>query len=109
MRLPNESVEKALLEIEKRFSGGDLTLPKHEIVDCGAFCEVFFPHISPKNLLGDFSYRLNVASNSFVVLSRVSRIWPRRVFFPKIHSVCGQLSPSSWNRLQRRYWTGSSK
>jgi hypothetical protein len=36
-----------------------LTLPKPEIVDCGAFCEVFFFHISHENLLGDFSYRLN--------------------------------------------------
>ena len=25
-----------------------------EIVDCGAFCEVIFFCISPKNLLGDF-------------------------------------------------------
>jgi hypothetical protein len=25
-----------------------------EIVDCGAFCEVIFSCISPKNLLGDF-------------------------------------------------------
>jgi hypothetical protein len=39
--------------------GGLLTLPKHEIVACGAFCEVTFFCISPKNLLGDFFYRLN--------------------------------------------------
>jgi hypothetical protein len=38
---------------------GHLTLPKHEIVDCGAFCEVIFFCISPKNLLGDFFYSLN--------------------------------------------------
>jgi hypothetical protein len=34
--------------------GGPLTLRKHKIVDCGAFCEVIFLCISPKNLLGDF-------------------------------------------------------
>jgi hypothetical protein len=32
---------------------------KYEIVDCGAFCEVIFFCISPKNLLGDFFYSLN--------------------------------------------------
>jgi len=41
------------------FSGSLLTLPKHEIVDCGAFYEVTFFCISPKNLLGDFFYGLN--------------------------------------------------
>jgi hypothetical protein len=56
---PNESVEKAFLESENKILGGHLTLPKHEIVDCGAFCEVFFFHISHENLLGDFPYRLN--------------------------------------------------
>ena len=40
--------------------GGHLTLPKHEIVDSGAFYEVTFFCISPKNLLGDFFYSLNV-------------------------------------------------
>jgi hypothetical protein len=40
------------------FSRG-LTLPKHEIVDCGVFCEAIFFYISPKNLLEDFSYSLN--------------------------------------------------
>ena len=39
--------------------GGHLTLPRYEIVDCGAFCEVILFYISPKNLLGDFFYRLN--------------------------------------------------
>jgi hypothetical protein len=34
----NESVEKALLESENKIFGVQLTLPKHEIVDCGAFC-----------------------------------------------------------------------
>jgi hypothetical protein len=39
--------------------GGRLNLPMHEIVDCGAFCEVIFFCISPKNQIGDFFYRLN--------------------------------------------------
>lgn len=59
---PNESVGKVLLVSENKMFGGHLTLPKHEIVECGAFCEVFF-HISPKNLLGGFFYRLNVRAN----------------------------------------------
>ena len=42
------------------FGGGHLTFPKYKIVDCGAFCEVIFFCISPKNLLGDFFYSLNV-------------------------------------------------
>jgi hypothetical protein len=62
----NESVGKALLAGEDKIFGGYLTLPKHEIVDCGAFCEVFFFHISPKNLLGDFFYRLNACHHWFV-------------------------------------------
>jgi len=37
-----------------------LTLPKYEIVDCGAFYEVTFFYISPKNLLGNFFYSFNV-------------------------------------------------
>jgi len=39
---------------------GHLTLPKYEIIDCGAFFEVNFFYISPKKLLGDFFYSLNV-------------------------------------------------
>jgi hypothetical protein len=39
---------------------GLLTPPQHEIVDRGAFYEVTFFYISPKNLLGDFFYSLNV-------------------------------------------------
>ncbi len=31
-----------------------------EIVDCGAFCEVTFFSLSPKNLLGDFFDRLAI-------------------------------------------------
>jgi hypothetical protein len=31
-----------------------MTPHNYEIVDCGAFCEVIFFCISPKNLLGDF-------------------------------------------------------
>jgi hypothetical protein len=41
------------------FFGGHLTLPKYEIVDCGAFYEVIVFCISPRNLLGDFFYSLN--------------------------------------------------
>ena len=51
---PNESVGKVLLTSEDDDFGGYLTLSKHEIVDRGAFCEVIFFYISPKNLLGDF-------------------------------------------------------
>ena len=31
-----------------------MTPHKCENVDCGAFCEVIFFRLSPKNLLGDF-------------------------------------------------------
>jgi hypothetical protein len=53
--MPNESVGKVLLTSETEVFGGHLTLPKYEIVDCGAFYEVTFFCISPKNLLGNFS------------------------------------------------------
>jgi hypothetical protein len=59
----NEPVGKVLLTSENDVFGGHLTLPKYEIVDCGAFCEVIFFYISPKNLLGDFFYSLNVKDN----------------------------------------------
>jgi hypothetical protein len=36
-----------------------LTPPQHDIVDRGAFYEVTFFCISPRNLLGDFFYSLN--------------------------------------------------
>jgi hypothetical protein len=36
-----------------------MTLHNYEIVDCGAFCEVIFFCILPKNLLGDFFYSLS--------------------------------------------------
>jgi len=38
---------------------GHLTLPEHEIVDCGVFYGVTFFCISPKDLLGDFFSSLN--------------------------------------------------
>jgi hypothetical protein len=41
------------------FGGIFLALLKHEIVGCGAFCEVTFFCTSPKNLLGNFFYCLN--------------------------------------------------
>jgi hypothetical protein len=43
--------------------GGLMTPHNYEIVDWGAFCEVIFFFISPKNLLGDFfdSLAINVA------------------------------------------------
>jgi hypothetical protein len=56
---PNEPAGKVLLTSENDVFGGHLILPKHEIVDCGAFYEITFPRISPKNLLGDFFYSLN--------------------------------------------------
>jgi len=58
--LPNEPVEKVLLTSENDVFGGHLTLPKYEIVDCGAFYEITFLYISPKDLLEDFFYSLNV-------------------------------------------------
>ena len=57
----NEPVGKVLLTSETDVFRGHLTLPKYEIVDCAAFCEVIFFCISPKNLLGDFFYSLNVS------------------------------------------------
>ena len=59
----NEPVEKVLLTCESNVFGGLLTFPKHQIVDCGAFYEVTFFCISPKNLLGDFFYSLNGAAH----------------------------------------------
>jgi hypothetical protein len=56
---PNEPVGKVLLTSENDVFGGHLSLPKYKIVECGAFCEVIFFYISPKNLLGDFFYSLN--------------------------------------------------
>jgi len=56
----NEPVGKVLLASENDVFRGHLTPPKYEIVDCGAFCEVIFFCISPRNLLGDFFYSLNV-------------------------------------------------
>jgi hypothetical protein len=45
------------------FSGVTLTLPRYEIVDCDAFCEIIFFCIWLKNLLGDFFYSLNDLDN----------------------------------------------
>ena len=39
-----------------------MTPHNYEIVDCGAFCEVIFFCISPKNLLGDFFDSLSCKS-----------------------------------------------
>jgi len=58
---PNEPVGKVLWINENDVFRGHLTLPRHEIVDCSAFCEIIFFYISSKNLLGDFFYSLNVA------------------------------------------------
>ena len=54
--------------------GGHLTLPKYKIVDCGAFCEVIFFCISPKNLLGDFFYSLNVKISQSRVYRRLAAL-----------------------------------
>jgi hypothetical protein len=56
---PNEPVEKVYPYDQGKVFRGLLTPPQHEIVDCGAFYEVTFFCISPKNLLGDFIYSLN--------------------------------------------------
>ena len=58
--LPNEPVEKVLWARENDVFRGHLPLPKYKIVDCDVFCEAIFFCISPKNLLGDFFYSLNV-------------------------------------------------
>jgi len=55
----NEPVGKILLPSESDVFGGHFSLRKPEIVDCGAFYEVTFFCISPKNPLGDFFYSLN--------------------------------------------------
>jgi hypothetical protein len=47
------------LTSENDVFGGHLTLLKYKIVECGAFCEVIFFYISPKNLPGDFFYSPN--------------------------------------------------
>jgi hypothetical protein len=55
----NEPVEKTPQRSYGMISRGHLTLPNHEIVDPGAFCEVSFFCISSKDLFGDFFYSLN--------------------------------------------------
>jgi hypothetical protein len=50
----SETVEKPFSIVNGWFSGVFMTPHNYEIVDCGAFCEVIFFCISPKNLLGDF-------------------------------------------------------
>jgi hypothetical protein len=51
----NESVGKVLLTSENDVFGGHLTLPKHEIVDCGAFYEVtFFLRLAQESAWGLF-------------------------------------------------------
>jgi len=69
--LSNEAVGKVLLTSENDVFRGHLTLPKHEIVDCGAFYEVTFFYISPKNLLGDFFYSLNAKAQREPDLSAI--------------------------------------
>ena len=51
----NEPVGKVLLMSENDVFGGHLTLRNHEIVDCGAFYEVFFSTSRPRICLGTFS------------------------------------------------------
>ena len=64
--MSNESVEKPPHRDWGMVSGGHLTLRKHEIVDCRAFCEAIFFHISPQNPLENFFYSLNETAH-----------WPR--------------------------------
>jgi hypothetical protein len=54
----NEPAGKVLLTSENNVIWGHLTIPKYEIVHCGAFIEVIFFRISPKILLRDFFYSL---------------------------------------------------
>jgi hypothetical protein len=49
-----ETVEKPFSIVNGWFLGGLMTPRNYEIIDCGAFCEVIFFCISPKNLPGDF-------------------------------------------------------
>ena len=53
--LPN-GTKRALIRNNFHFASLLTNMTPHncEIVDCGAFCEVIFFCISPKNLLGDF-------------------------------------------------------
>jgi hypothetical protein len=78
----NESVGTVFLTSESDVFGGHLTLPKHEIVDCGAFCKVIFFCISPKNLLGGFFYSLNDKAHREpgLLAIRCSRLLPFKSF-----------------------------
>jgi hypothetical protein len=69
----NEPVEKPLHYNYGVIFEGLLTPPKHEIVDSGAFYEVTFFCISPKNLLGDFFYSLNAKAHRVPDLSALVR------------------------------------
>ena len=61
--LSAETVEKPFSILNGWFLGVSVTPRGCEIVDCGAFCEVIFFCISPKNQLGGFfdSLAMNVA------------------------------------------------
>ena len=60
-----ETVEKPFSIVNGWFLGVSRPLRNCEIVDCGAFCEVIFFCISPKNLLGDFFDSLAIEFNLF--------------------------------------------
>jgi hypothetical protein len=65
-----ETVEKPFSIVNGWFLRGLMTPRNYEIIDCGAFCEVIFFCISPKNLPGDFfdSLAMNVG---FLTLRKV--------------------------------------
>ncbi len=85
LAVPNEPVGKVLLTNVNDVFGGHLTPPKHEIVDCGAFYEITFFCISPKNLLRDFFYSLNAKAKGCGGFCRVPL--ERLVRRPKISSL----------------------
>src|SRR5206468_798750 len=76
---PNESVEKVLLASANKIFRGHLTLPKHGIVDSGAFCQVFFSTSNPRICLGAFSTDSTVwgsaASEASPLERRVRQSW----------------------------------
>ena len=65
-----------------------MTLHNCEIVDCGAFCEVIFFCISPKNLLGDFFDSLAIDLLFFRLQKATSYIVPVKREGQEISFLC---------------------
>jgi hypothetical protein len=72
--------------------GGHLTLPKREIVDCDVFHEVTSFCISPRNLLGNFFYRLNGLLRDGVFFAPSLAAGRLGTFCPVFHSSINILS-----------------